>query len=127
MAVLVGALSNSRAAHEPNDAALAAAALGVSVSMTLVAATSQTIALPVDANGKLYPAYQITADAITWFNFCSLVGDAAVVAAANTYLINGSGLPVLAATPNSMLTQGGGAFLAAISTPGGHINITGIF
>lgn len=129
MAVYAGANTGSRAAHEPNDAALAGAAFGVSASMTLVAATSQNMALPVDANSKLYPAYQIIADASCWFNFSSTSGDVAAVAGANNYLVNGSGLPVIVATPQVILNggAGAGAFLAAISTPGGHINVTGLF
>jgi hypothetical protein len=129
MAVLAGALANTRAAKDPSGGDDSAPALGVAASLTLAQNVSQNLALPTDANTRLYPAYLITADANTWFNFCTTSGDAAVAAAANTYLVNGSGLPVLVATPQAQLNGQVGAFLAAITqvAAGSHINIVGVF
>jgi hypothetical protein len=126
MAVIAGALINSRSAKEPSGAAGTANALGVSASITL-SAVSANIALPVDANGRLYPAYQITATENAWFIFGTTSGDAAVVGAANNYLVNGSGLPVLVATPQAQVSGAVGAFIAAIAAGAGFMNVVGIF
>lgn len=129
MAVLVGAAANTRAAKDPSGGDDSAPALGVAASLTLVQNVSQNLALPTDANGKLYPAYSIAADAVTWFNFCTTSGDAAVAAAANTYIVNGSGVAIYVATPQAQLNGQVGAFVSAITqvAAGAHINVTGIF
>jgi invasion protein IalB len=126
MAVLVGANSGTRAAKDPSGGDDSAIAFGVSASITLSAA-SANIALPTDANGKLYPAYQISATETAWFVFCTTGADAAVIGAANTYLVNGTGVAVLVATPQAQLNGQVGAFIAAIASGAGFLNVVGIF
>jgi hypothetical protein len=126
MAVLVGAAANTRAAKDPSGGDDSAVAFGVAASITLSAA-SANIALPTDANGRLYPAYQISATEVAWFNFCTTGGDVAVAGAANTFLVNGSGVAVTVATPQAQLNGQVGAFIAAISTAAGFMNVIGIF
>jgi hypothetical protein len=126
MAVLAGAVSGTRAAKDPSDGFAAAPAFGVSATIG-VSAASANIALPVDANSNLYPAYLITADIGSWFCFGTSGSDAAVVGAANNYYINGQGNPVLVATPQAQLNKQVPAFIAAISTGAGHVCVTGIF
>jgi hypothetical protein len=126
MAVLVGAAANTRAAKDPSGGDDSAVAFGVAASITL-SAVSANIALPTDASGNLYPAYQITATETAWFNFCTTSGDAAVAGAANTFLVNGTGVAVLVATPQAQLTGKVGAFIAAIAAGAGFMNVVGIF
>ena len=126
MAIVVGANVNTRAAKDPSGGDNSAIAFGVGASITLSAA-SANIALPTDTNGRLYPAYQITATEAAWFAFATTGGDSAVIGAANNYLVNGSGVPVVVATPQAQLNGQVGAFIAAISTAAGFLNIVGIF
>jgi hypothetical protein len=129
MAILVGANANTRAAKDPSGGEDSAPAFGVSATINMVTgSTSVNIPLPVDANGRLYPAYQFTADANSWLAFCTTSGDAATIGGANNYLINGTGVATLAATPQAVLSGGLGAFVAGISaTAASHICVTGIF
>lgn len=128
MSIVVGANTGARAAKEPNDAYAAAIAFGISASLTLTTGgTSVNISLPVDANGNLYPAYQINADANSWFIFGTANSDAATVAGANNYLVNAAAPPLLVATPQSVLRTGSGYIAAVSSTAGAHVCVTGIF
>lgn len=130
MAVVVGVNVNTPARKGPSGPdGLAAPALGVSATITLSAVpASANIALPVDANGRLYPAYQLTADEACWFCFATTSGDAAVAGAANNYLL-GQNNTYLIATPQPMTAGNEGAFIAAIANTAtaGHLCVTGIF
>lgn len=127
MAVIAGANQGSRAAKDASDASLGAPAFGVSATITL-SASSANIALPTDANGNLYPAYLLASSEPCWVAFTTTGTDAAVIGAANNYLINGPGAPAtLIATPQAQLNKQVGAFIAAISTAAGQLCVTGLF
>jgi hypothetical protein len=116
MAVVAGVNVGVGAVRDANDAYLAYPRLGVSASIT-IAAASVAIQLPVDANGRLYPAYAVNANGLAWVNI-NTVGDAAVAGAANTYLINASGLQVVIPTPANMVA-GATAQISVIMDSGG--------
>lgn len=124
MALYPGALQGARGAQEASDRPLAAPAFGAVTSVTLTAAVSQNIPLPVDANGRVYPAYMFLATASTWFSFASASGDTS--AGGLGYPIFPPSPPTLIATPQAIMS-GGGAFIAAFSTPGGTFSIIGLF
>jgi hypothetical protein len=87
---------------------------GVAASITTATnAASASIQLPVDANSKLYSAYVVLSNTLVWVNI-NTAGDAAVAGAANTYLVNGNGLPVVIPTPNGMIA-GATAQISAIN------------
>jgi hypothetical protein len=129
MSIIVGANINTRAAKDASDSGAAAPAFGVSATISLTTgSTSVNIPLPVDANGRVYPAYLITADATAWFAFGTTAGDAATIGGANNYLVNGVGVAAYVATPQPVLAGNIGAFIAAISaTAASHVCVTGIF
>jgi hypothetical protein len=129
MAILAGCNINAPARKGGSGPdGLAAPQLGVSATITLTGASAVTIALPTDANGRLYPAYQVTADEAVWIAFCSTSGDAATIGGANNYLL-GQNNTYLIGTPQAILSVQQGAFISGIANAGtaGHICVTGIF
>lgn len=125
MAVVVGANRGVGAVRDANDADIAYPRFGVAATITISAA-SVAIQLPVDANGNLYPAYLITANGLAWVNI-NTAGDAAVAGAANTYMINGSGVSVVIPTPVNMVAGATAQISGIMNSAGaGLINVIGI-
>lgn len=116
MAVVAGANVGVGAVRDANDADLAYPRLGVAATITITT-TSVAIQLPVDANGRLYPAYAVNSNGLAWVNI-NTAGDAAVAGAANTYLINSAGVQVVIPTPTN-LVPGATAQISAIMDSGG--------
>lgn len=128
MAVVVGANVGVGAVRDANNADLAYPHLGVAASITTATnAASASIQLPVDAAGRLYPAYSVSANVLVWVNI-NTAGDAAVAGAANTYLINANGIPQVIPTPANMVA-GATAQISAIndsSASASKVNVVGI-
>lgn len=131
MAIVAGVKSGLAALLDPNLAELGYPYFGVSASITTATnAASASIQLPVDAAGNLYSAYLITSNQLAWVNI-NTAGDAAVAGAANNYLINGQGnpviIPVKKITP--ALVAGATAQISAIndSAATSRICVIGIF
>lgn len=122
---IIFANTGARPSRDANQQTQGATQLGASTSITTGAA-SASAQLPVDANGKLYPAYLITATAAAWYNI-NTAGDAAVAGAANTYLITPGAAPFLLGTPPT-LAPGATAQVSAIQdTAAGKVCIIGVF
>jgi hypothetical protein len=118
MAVVVGLNSGVASLTDPNLAGeLAFPYFGVAATIT-IAAASVAIQLPVDSTGKLYSAYLITSNGLAWVNINN-AGDAAVAGAANTYLINGSGVAVVIPVKKLGLVAGATAQISGIMDSGG--------
>lgn len=125
MAIVVGVNRGVGAVRDANDADVAYPRFGVAATITISAA-SVAIQLPVDANGNLYPAYLITANGLAWVNI-NTAGDAAVAGAANTYMINGSGVSVVIPTPANMVAGATAQISGIMNSAGaGLINVIGI-
>lgn len=127
MAIVPGVKSGLASLLDPNLAELGYPYFGVSATIT-IAAASVAIQLPVDANGNLYSAYLLTANGLAWVNI-NTAGDAAVAGAANTYLINGQGNPVVIPVKKQGLTAGATAQISAIMDSGGagKVCVIGVF
>jgi hypothetical protein len=127
MAIVVGANAGIGAVRDSNDSDIAYPRFGVAASITTATnAASASIQLPVDANGRLYGAYQVSANALVWVNI-NTAGDAAVAGAANTYLINLNGTPQVIPTPLGMVA-GATAQISAINDTAAtsKVNVIGI-
>lgn len=128
MAVVAGSNVGVGAVRDANNADLAYPHLGVAASITTATnAASASIQLPVDASGRLYPAYSVSANVLVWVNI-NTAGDAAVAGAANTYLINANGIPQVIPTPANMVA-GATAQISAIndsSASASKVNVVGI-
>ncbi len=128
MAIVAGYNVGVGAVRDANDAYLAYPKFGVAASITTATnAASASIQLPVDANGKLYPAYLVAANTLVWVNI-NTNGDAAVAGAANTYLINSNGVEVCIPTPANMVA-GATAQISAINdsqAAASKVNVIGI-
>jgi hypothetical protein len=128
MAIVVGVNVGVQAVRDSNDADIAYPKFGVAASITTATnAASAAIQLPVDVNSRLYPAYVVSANALVWVNI-NTAGDAAVAGAANTYLINGSGVFVVIPTPAG-LVAGATAQISAINdsqAAASKVNVIGI-
>lgn len=116
MAIVAGSNVGVGAVRDANDAFVAYPRLGVAATIT-IAAASVAIQLPVDSNGKLYPAYAVNSNGLAWVNI-NTAGDAAVAGAANTYLLNASGVTVVIPTPPNMVA-GATAQISGIMDSGG--------
>lgn len=129
MAIVAGVNSGVAAVRDSNNPAVSYPRLGVAASITTATnAASAAIQLPVDANGKLYSAYLVAANTLVWVNI-NTAGDAAVAGAANTYLINASGVEVVIATPFGLI-PGATAQISAINdsqAAASKVNVIGIF
>jgi hypothetical protein len=128
MAIVTGIASGVASLTDPNLAGeLAFPYLGVAATIT-IAAASVSIQLPVDATGKLYSAYVVNSNGLAWVNI-NTAGDAAVAGAANTYLLNSAGVPVIIPVKKlTALVAGAGAQISGIMDSGGagKICVTGI-
>jgi len=116
MAIVAGINAGVAAVRDANDSYVSYPRLGVAATIT-VAAASVAIQLPVDANGRLYGAYAVNSNGLAWVNI-NTAGDAAVAGAANTYLINSSGVQVVIPTPPNMVA-GATAQISGIMDSGG--------
>lgn len=129
MAIRAGINAGYASLRDPSQSDLAFPRFGVAASITTATnAASASIQLPVDANGNLYTGYQVISNTLVWVNI-NTAADAAVAGAANTYLVNGNGLPVTIPTPIGMVA-GATAQISAINdtqAAASKVNVIGIF
>lgn len=116
MAIATPANSGVACLRDAGQSDLAFPRFGVAASITVTVA-SVAINLPVDQNGSLYKAYSVSATGNAWVNI-NTAGDAAVAAAANNYLVNGSGVSFVIPTPAG-LVPGATAQISGIMDSGG--------
>ena len=80
------AASGAPVRADSNRFVLAGAQLGSAITVTTTA-SSQNLALPLDANGKAYPAVFITSATGAYFQFSDNAGDAIVAGSNDTYYV----------------------------------------